>query len=70
MITDPGARWLLLGLAAGHDVASRNLVPGYDRPTHDLRYWNPKIVLDDLLELFSEHDVEVSQGENVRRMPS
>ncbi|MEV5499208.1 barstar family protein [Nonomuraea fuscirosea] len=41
------------------DVARRHLVPGYDRPTHDLRYWKPRVVLDDLLQFFAEHKVEV-----------
>ncbi|MFI7130328.1 barstar family protein [Nonomuraea sp. NPDC050153] len=41
------------------DVARRHLVPGYDRPTHDLRYWRPNVELDDLLEIFSERGVEV-----------
>ncbi|MFI6458754.1 barstar family protein [Streptosporangium amethystogenes] len=41
------------------DVARRHLVPGYDRPSHDLRYWRPNVELDDLLEIFSEHDIEV-----------
>ncbi|MEV0351313.1 hypothetical protein AB0H88_36525 [Nonomuraea sp. NPDC050680] len=41
------------------DVARRHLVPGYDRSSHDLRYWRPNVELGDLLEIFSEHDIEV-----------
>ncbi|MFG1618343.1 barstar family protein [Nonomuraea wenchangensis] len=41
------------------DVARRHLVPGYDRPTHDLRHWGPNVELDDLLEIFSARGVEV-----------
>ncbi|MFG1681478.1 barstar family protein [Nonomuraea sp. NPDC049269] len=44
------------------DVARRHLVPGYDRSSHDLRYWSPNAELDDLLEIFSEHDIEVEFG--------
>ncbi|MGJ6960938.1 barstar family protein [Streptosporangium sp. G11] len=41
------------------DVARRHLAPGYDRPDHRLRDWGPSVELDDLLEIFSEHDIEV-----------
>ncbi|MGW4471125.1 barstar family protein [Nonomuraea sp. NPDC004354] len=41
------------------EVARRRLVPGYDRPSHRLRNWRPSVELDDLLKIFSEHDVEV-----------
>lgn len=40
------------------DAARRHLVPGYDRPTHDLRHWAPNTQLNDLLRLFTEHHVE------------
>ncbi|MFI6803336.1 barstar family protein [Streptosporangium canum] len=42
------------------DVARRHLVAGYDRPSHRLRDWKPRIELDDLLQIFSEHAVEVA----------
>ncbi|GGL55293.1 barstar family protein [Planomonospora parontospora] len=41
------------------DVARRHLVPGYDRPCPDLRDWGPSVELDDLLEIFLEHGIEV-----------
>ncbi|GAA0843593.1 barstar family protein [Streptosporangium amethystogenes subsp. fukuiense] len=41
------------------DVARRHLAAGYDRPAHRLRDWGPSIGLDDLLRIFSEHDIEV-----------
>ncbi|MFI9842514.1 hypothetical protein ACIHFD_36150 [Nonomuraea sp. NPDC051941] len=37
----------------------RALVAGYDRPSHRLRNWRPRIELDDLLQIFFEHAVEV-----------
>lgn len=41
------------------EVARQHLAPGYDRPDHRLRDWNPTIELDDLLQLFAEHNIEV-----------
>ncbi|MET7333195.1 hypothetical protein [Nonomuraea sp. NPDC005650] len=55
-----GARWLLPDDYTHHsDVARRHLVPGYDRPTRDPRYWRPNVELHDLLEIFSDRGVEV-----------
>ncbi|MFF5212266.1 barstar family protein [Streptosporangium sp. NPDC000396] len=42
------------------NVARRHLVAGYDRPDHRPRDWGPSIELDDLLQIFSEHAVEVA----------
>ncbi|RKS76736.1 barstar (barnase inhibitor) [Actinomadura pelletieri DSM 43383] len=41
------------------DVARRHLVPGYDRPSYDIRGWHPRTTLRDILEFLTDADITV-----------
>ncbi|MEU8804447.1 barstar family protein [Spirillospora sp. NPDC048819] len=41
------------------DVARRHLIPGYDRPSYDIRLWHPTITMQDLLDVLSDAGISV-----------
>jgi len=41
------------------DVARRHLIPGYDRPSYDIRLWHPGVTLRDILDVLTDAGITV-----------
>jgi hypothetical protein len=41
------------------DVARRHLIPGYDRPSYDIRLWHPSVTLPDILDILTDAGITV-----------